>query len=100
MGRADKAPSGTLAPADYPRWVLSSGGGYFPNDPAKDAARRIEHQHWRRDRDAWMLKAGVSLSQVEREYRRRVAVWQETHPEDRGPFGRATTGEINEAPAS
>ncbi len=94
MGRADKAPTGTLAPADYPRWVLSFGkGGYFPNDPAKDAARRIEHQHrWRRERSAWMLKAGVSWSQVEREKRRRAAAWLALHPGDRGPHLKAHGG--------
>jgi hypothetical protein len=92
MGRADKAPSGTLAPADYPRWVLSFKGGFFPDDPVKNTARMIEHQQWRRDRAAWLLEAGVSWSQVEREKRRRDDAWVALHPEDRGPHLKARGG--------
>lgn len=93
MGRADKAPTGTLAPADYPRWVLSFGkGGYFPDDPVRQAVRTAEFHQWRRDRDAWLLEAGVSWSQVEREKRRRDDAWLALHPEDRGPHPKAHGG--------
>jgi hypothetical protein len=90
MGRADKAPSGTLAPADYPKWVLSFGKGYFPDDPVRQAVRTAEFHQWRKDKAAWMAETGVSWSQMEREKRRRGEAWVALHPEDRGPtFGRA-----------
>ena len=52
----------------------------------------VRFHQWRRDRDAWLVKTGVTWMTVFNEYRRRVAVWQMAHPQDRGPsVGRATT---------
>ena len=87
MGRADKAPSGTLAPSAWPAWIMSFGKGYFPDDPVRQAVRTAEFHQWQSDRDAWLAKSGVTWLAVFNEYRRRVAVWQESHPEDRSRQG-------------
>jgi hypothetical protein len=79
-----------LPPAQWPDWVLSFPEPWISPDPVKQAARMARFHQWRRDRDAWLAKSGVTWLAVFNEYRRRVAVWQESHPEDRGPtFGRA-----------
>jgi len=85
MGRADKAPSGTLPPDQWPAWIMSFGKGYFPDDPVRQAVRTAEFHQWMRDRDAWLAKSGVTWMAVYNEHQRRGAAWQETHPEDRGP---------------
>jgi len=90
MGRADVARKGPLDPASWPSWVLSFGKGYFPDDPVRQAARMVEFRTWQKDSDAWRAEAGVTWMAVDNERRRRVAVWQETHPEDRGPTFRTT----------
>jgi hypothetical protein len=90
MGRADKVPSGALPPAKWPDWVLSFPEPWVSPDPLKQAARMVRFHQWRRDRDAWLLKAGVTWLAVHNEHRRRAAAWQADHPEDRGPtFHRA-----------
>jgi hypothetical protein len=91
MGRADVARKGPLDPASWPTWVLSFGkGGYFPDDPVRQAVRTAEFHQWMRARDAWLAKSGVSWMAVYNERRRRGDAWQALHPEDRGPtFGRA-----------
>jgi hypothetical protein len=59
-------------------------------DPVKQAARMARFHLWRRERDAWLVKAGVSWMAVHREHQRRTAAWQADHPEDLGPtFHRA-----------
>ena len=82
----------TLTPDQWPDWVLSFPEPWISPDPVKQAARMVRFHQWRRDRDAWLAKAGVTWLAVFNEYRRRGDAWQESHPEDRGPtFGRATT---------
>jgi hypothetical protein len=47
-------------------------------------ARMVRFHQWRRDRDAWLARTGVTCLAVFNEDRRRAAVWQRTHPPDRG----------------
>jgi hypothetical protein len=75
MGRPDKAPSETLAPADWPSWVLSFGGGFCPDDPVRRAAQRIEFRTWQRLRTDWFEKQGLPVNvRVCTEERRRRAL--------------------------
>jgi hypothetical protein len=79
-----------LPPDQWPAWIMSFGKGYFPDDPVRQAVRTAEFHQWRRDRDAWLAKAGVTWMAVHNEHRRRGEAWLALHPEDRGPtFGRA-----------
>jgi len=92
MGRADVARNGPLEPASWPDWVLSFGGGFFPDDKARQDARMIEFRTWRTLRADWFAKHGldVSVRVCNEEHRRRAGAWQVAHPEDRGPtFHRA-----------
>lgn len=80
----------TLPPDRWPEWVMSFPEPWISPDPVKQAARMARFHKWRRDRDAWLAKSGVTWMQVHNEHRRRIAAWQADHPEDRGPtFGRA-----------
>jgi hypothetical protein len=90
MGRRTVFDAGPLEPAKWPDWVLSFPEPWISPDPVKQAARMVRFHQWRRDRDAWLAKAGVTWLAVFNEYRRRVAVWQAEHPEDRGPTFRTT----------
>jgi hypothetical protein len=92
MGRPSTASSGPIEPADWPDWVLAFAGGFQTTDPRRQAARMIEFRTWRTLRADWFAKHGIEdYSRVcGEERRRRAAVWQETHAEDRGPtFHRA-----------
>jgi hypothetical protein len=63
MGRPNGALNETPGPADWPAWVLGFGnGGYFPNDPVRQAARSAEFRQWQKDRDAWFIEHGITLS--------------------------------------
>jgi len=85
MGRADVARKGPLDPASWPAWVLGPRGT-TSLDPVRAAVLRAEFHQWQQDRDAWFVDNGVPYSwhACYNEHRRRAAVWQETHPEDRG----------------
>lgn len=85
MGRADVARKGPLDPASYPGWVMSFPEPWISPDKVKQAARMARFHKWRRDRDAWLAKSGVTWMQVHTEHRRRTAAWQADHPEDVGP---------------
>jgi hypothetical protein len=80
----------TLPPAKWPDWVMSFPEPWISPDPVKQAARMVRFHLWRRDRDAWLLKAGVTWMAVYTEHRRRTIAWQALHPEDRGPTFRTT----------
>jgi hypothetical protein len=87
--RRPVAQSFTLTPDQWPDWVMSFPEPWISPDPVKQAARMVRFHQWRRDRDAWLAEVGVTWLAVDTERRRRAAVWQESHPEDRGPtFGR------------
>ena len=91
MGRPNGVRRGSLEPADWPAWVLGPRGT-TSLDPVRAAVLRAEFYQWRKDRDAWFVDNGIAYSwhACYEEQMRRAAVWQETHPEDRGPtFGRA-----------
>jgi hypothetical protein len=80
----------TLPPAKWPDWVMSFPEPWISPDPVKQQARMRRFHQWRRERDAWLAKSGVTWMAVYNEHRRRTAAWQADHPEDRGPtFGRA-----------
>jgi hypothetical protein len=52
--------------------VLSFPEPWISADPVKQAARMVRFHQWRRDRDAWLLKAGMTWMAVYAEHRRRV----------------------------
>jgi hypothetical protein len=85
MARPSSASRGPLEPAQWPTWVLSFPEPWISPDPVKQAARVVRFHKWQRDRDAWLLNAGVTWMAVYNEHRRRAAVWQALHPEDSGP---------------
>ena len=74
-----------LAPDKWPSWIMSFPEPWISPDALKQAARMARFRMWRRDRDVWLLKAGVTWMQVHNEHQRRTAAWQADHPEDRGP---------------
>ena len=88
--RAPSTGASALTPDQWPAWVMSFPEPWISPDPLKQAARMARFNEWRRDRDAWLAKSGVTWMAVYNEYRRRGAAWQETHPEDRGPTFRTT----------
>jgi hypothetical protein len=90
MTRPNGVVRGTLPPDQWPDWVLSFPEPWISRDPVKQAARMARFHLWRRERDARMAKSGVTWLAVFNEYRRRVAVWQESHPEDRSRQGGAS----------
>jgi hypothetical protein len=75
-----------LEPSAWPDWVLDFGGG-VPDDPAGQSTRMTEFRVWMTRRTAWFATHGIEewVRECSDERRRRAAVWQETHPEDRGP---------------
>src|ERR1019366_2608342 len=75
----------TLPPDKWPSWVMSFPEPWISPDPVKQAARMVRFRQWRRDRDAWLLKAGVTWMAVHNEHRRRPSAWHALHPEDVGP---------------
>lgn len=58
MARSTVHKAATLTPADWPDWVMSFPEPWISPDPVKQAARMRRFHLWRRDRDAWLLKAG------------------------------------------
>jgi hypothetical protein len=84
MARLTVHKAATLTPADWPDWVMGFPEPWISPDPVKQAARMRRFHQWRRDRDAWLLKAGVTWMAVHNEHQRRTAAWQADHPEDRG----------------
>jgi hypothetical protein len=74
MGRPSPVRRGPLEPADWPLWVLRFGGGYCPDDPVKQAARRIEFRTWQVLRDEWFEHRGIafSLRMCNEEHQRRA----------------------------
>jgi len=55
-------------------WVLAFGKGYFPGDPQRQDARRLEFRQWQRERSAWFSEHGldVDLRVCNEEHRRRA----------------------------
>jgi hypothetical protein len=82
--------AGILTPDQWPDWVMSFPVPWVSPDVKRQAARMVRFHQWRRDRDAWLLKAGVTWMAVYTEHRRRTIAWQALHPEDRGPTFRTT----------
>jgi hypothetical protein len=76
-----------LPPEQWPDWVLGFGGGFFPDDPVRQAARRAEFRVWMTRRAAWFAGHGLDANArvCGEERRRRALAWQADHPEDRGP---------------
>jgi hypothetical protein len=76
MTRPSIVSHGPLEPASWPLWVLAFGGGYFPDDPVRQAAKMLEFRQWQLDRAAWFADHGldVNLRVCNEEYRRRATV--------------------------
>lgn len=79
MGRPNGVSRGPLEPDHWPDWVLSFGGGNFPDDKVRQAARMVEFRQWQQDRtdsfDDHGLK--VDLRDCNEEHRRRA---RQPHP--------------------
>lgn len=75
MGRRTVLDAGPLEPAEWPAWVLSFPEPWISADPVKQAARMARFHQWRRDRDAWLAKRGItkSVRVCNEERRRRVS---------------------------
>jgi hypothetical protein len=48
-----EAPGRTLAPSEWPTWVLAFRGGTYPDNPVKHEAMRSRFHQWQADRSAW-----------------------------------------------
>ena len=82
MARLTVHKAAKLTPADWPSWIMSFPEPWISPDPVKQAARMVRFHKWRRDRDAWLAKSGVTWMAVHNEHRRRTAAWQADQPDD------------------
>jgi hypothetical protein len=74
MARPTIASGGPLEPSQWPDWVLAFPGGYYPDDPERQAESMRAYHAWRRERAQWFATNGVPFSwrACHEEHRRRA----------------------------